>query len=312
MSRQRLTSRTAFDTSKVAAGEEGKKWVEPYDQNDTNHGKNDPDIDQYAEGDPEAWGEGVNKDNPAKDDSKRIETGHAPLVDKHAASEAIASARQLETRAVKCIIASQRMLPGAPDELIEKQASVLLQLPESGINSILDNQSSFAKMIAKAASDVAEDTEEKKEEPEKDEVPEEKEEKEASEGEVPEFLKKDKEDKEESEKKDDDSEDDSEEEKEEGTEKEANQNDPKAFYTGDSAADVEGAKPGKDKQEGKSEGKSVKASDESLLDQIFSTSVAGPKKGASKLSGMVKKQASESDPLSSLWGTAPDVSRHFQ
>ena len=166
MSRVRLTSRTAFDASKVAKEE---KVEDAYSQNNPDHAKNDPKEDQYVIGTPSDFAEDVNKDNLWKDDD-RVGTGHSKLVDKKAAAEAIASAREMEMKAVKCIIASQRMLPGAPDELIEKQASVLLSLPGEGIDEILSNQQNFAKMISKAASEIAEEVEEDKEDKEDKEV----------------------------------------------------------------------------------------------------------------------------------------------
>ena len=86
MSRNRLTNRVASDMkSKPGTQVEAKGSGvdnDPYDMNDTGHEKNDPSVSEYAKGDPEAWKEGVNKDNPAKDDQKREETGHAPLIDK--------------------------------------------------------------------------------------------------------------------------------------------------------------------------------------------------------------------------------------
>lgn len=302
MSRNRLTTRTAADMkSKPGALVEDKGSGIDNDtaaMNNPEHEKNDPSVNEYEKGDPSAWGEDVNKDKVNKDDQKREETGHAPLVDKHAAERAIASARKLEEKAVKAIIASQRMLPGATDEIIEKQAGILMHLPEEGLNATLTNQENLAKFIAKAAEDSSD-------EHEKGETPAE----EAKEEEA------------------------KEEKAEEGEEKDAakNQNDPHAFSAKEKlaalkaevaklekAAAEEEEKDEKDEKEAaakcdeKEEEK--EASDANLLDQIFSGVMPSPiKKGASKLSGMVKKEASSNagDELSSLWSSAPDVKDVF-
>jgi hypothetical protein len=310
MSRQRLTSRTASDMkSKPGTQVEDKGSGinnDVYEMNDTNHEKNDPKVDEYAKGDPEAWAEGVDKDNPAKDDSKRDEMNVAPLIDKHAA--AVADARRLEEKAVKAIIASQRMLPGATDEIIEKQAGILMHLPDEGLNATLFNQENFARTIAKAASEVATAAEEEEEEEkEKEEVEEEKD---ASEESLIEKLSsleeqistlKDQiksagEDEEEEKDSDKDASEEEEEEKEEEEKSE----------------EKEAGKKSEDEEEEACSKK--EASNDSLLDQIFSGVMPSPvKKGASKLSGMVKKEASEgsSSDLSSLWSSAPDVSEIF-
>lgn len=306
MSRNRLTNRTASDMkSKPGAQVEAKGSGvdnDVYNMNDTGHEKNDPSVSEYAKGDPSAWAEDVNKNNPAKDDQKREETGHAPLIDKHAAQEAIASARRLEEKAVKAIIASQRMLPGATDEIIEKQAGILMHLPEEGLNATLANQEGLARMVAKAASDSSEDTED-----------EDKEEKAAAEEKVEEKKEEEKAAAEEK------CEDKDEEEKaaSELSPKEKLANLKKQAEELEKQIEDEEKKPeekaaaedekSEDKEEDKKE---VEASDANLLDQIFSGVMPSPiKKGASKLSGMVKKEASSSgsSDLSSLWSSAPDV-----
>jgi len=297
MSRNRLTTRTAADMkSKPGALVEDKGSGIDNDtaaMNNPEHEKNDPSVNEYEKGDPSAWGEDVNKDKVNKDDQKREETGHAPLVDKHAAERAIASARKLEEKAVKAIIASQRMLPGATDEIIEKQAGILMHLPEEGLNATLTNQENLAKFIAKAAEDSSENEEDEKAEDEKP------------------------------------AEEAKEEKAEEGEEKDAakNQNDPHAFSAKEKLAALKAevaklekaAAEEEDEKEASAESKKedekeVEASDANLLDQIFSGVMPSPiKKGASKLSGMVKKEASSNagDELSSLWSSAPDVKDIF-
>ena len=306
MSRIRLTNRVASDMkSKPGTQVEDKGSGvdnDVFDMNDTGHEKNDPSVSEYAKGDPSAWAEDVNKDNPAKDDKKREETGHAPLIDKHAAEEAIASARRLEEKAVKAIIASQRMLPGATDEIIEKQAGILMHLPEEGLNATLSHQEKLAQLIAKAAEDSSEEDEEKEEEKEaaeEDKEEEKEEEKEAAE-----------EDKEEEKEEDKEASDEmTPQEKLASLKKQAEELEQQIKAAGEEEKEEEKEEKEAAEEE-KEEKKEVEASDESLLDQIFSGVMPSPiKKGASKLSGMVKKEASSSgsDNLSDLWSSAPDV-----
>lgn len=332
MSRDRLTNRVASDMkSKPGTQVEAKGSGvdnDPYNMNDTGHEKNDPSVGEYAKGDPEAWKEGVNKDNPAKDDKKREETGHAPLIDKHAAEEAIASARRLEEKAVKAIIASQRMLPGATDEIIEKQAGILMHLPEEGLNSTLAHQESLAQMIAKAAEDSSEDEdkEEEKEEDkdaateEKDAGKEEEEEEKEATTEEKDAVTEDKDAA--TEEKEEDKEAATEEmtpqeklaslkKQAEELEKQINAAEEKEEEACKKEAGEDEEKKEDDKEASSEKG--VEASDANLLDDIFSGVMPPPiKKGASKLSGMVKKEASAgSDGLSDLWSSAPDVSSIF-
>lgn len=379
MSRERLTTRTAEDLKAKAGTQVSDKGTgidnDPAAMNNPDHTKNDPKIDQYASGDPEKWAEGVNKDNPAKDDSKREDTGHAPLIDKHAAAEAVASAKRLEEKAVKCIIAAQRILPGAAEEMIEKQAAIFMHLPEEGLNATLTHQETLAKQIAKQAEDVSEEADKPKHDEDEPghEGKETKAEKATEEKAVTEAEK--------------EKEDDDDKKKKEATEilaakkkeledmkkkaseleKEitAGQNDPKYFYgkgkktkdasseedekddkkedkkedkaaasekcekcgkmpceckeddkKDDKSASACTQKEDEDKKDDKKEDKAateIEASDSTLLDQIFGEVTASEtKKGASKLSGMVKKQASEQvSDLAGLWASAPDVSNMF-
>ena len=290
MSRERLTTRVAGETKAI--------------DNDTaainnpEHTKNDPKIDQYAKGDPSAWGEDVNKDDVNKDDAKREDTGHAPLIDKHAAAEAVASARVLEAKAVKCIIAAQRILPGAAEEMIEKQAAIFMHLPEEGLNATLSNQESLAKMISKQASETSEEAKAegetvKQEEAEKKCNKEDEQKKEAAKKVMDDKKKK--------------LEDLKKEAADLETELTAGKKDEKVVEEEDKTAAV------KKDEKVEEEKEEVEASDGTLLDQIFGEVTASEnKKGAAKLSGMVKKQASEQvSDLQGLWATDPDVSNMF-
>jgi hypothetical protein len=342
MSRERLTSRTAEDMKAKAGAPVSDKGTgidnDAYNMNDTGHEKNDPKMDQYASGDPEKWAEGVNKDNPAKDDKKREETGHAPLIDKHAAAEAIASAKRLEERAVKCIIAAQRILPGAPGDMIEKQAAIFMHLPEEGLNATLTNQESLAKQIAKQASDVSEEAkaegeseeQEKKEkevEAAKKDMDDKKKkleelEKQASDlrreltaGQNADAMKNNPQGKKtekragEDEKPEEKKEEEKPEEKAAASEEEKKEEEKKP----EEKPEEKAAASEEEKKEEEKKPEEIEASDANLLDQIFGEVTASEtKKGAAKLSGMVKKQASEQvSELSSLWASSPDVSQMF-
>lgn len=130
--------------------------------------KKDPGQKYQGTGDnPSGWAEDVAKkdwDGQKRDEMNVAVPGSG--VNKNAA--AIKSARKLEERAVKCIVAAQRMLPGASDDLIEAQAADLMHLPEIAIANTLIRQEDLAKSFTKEAADAAkeeEKEEEKKEEP---------------------------------------------------------------------------------------------------------------------------------------------------
>lgn len=173
MSRERLTNRVAAEDMKAKPGTQVEAKgagvdSDSYDMNDTGHEKNDPKVDTYAKGDPSAWGEDVAAQNWAGQDKggeKRGPTGHAELIDKHAATEAVATVKALEKKAVKCMVASQRILPGAADDMIVKQAIDLMNLPEEAVNATLARQETLANSMKQAAAEEKE-PEEKKDEKE--------------------------------------------------------------------------------------------------------------------------------------------------
>ena len=360
--RNRLTQRVAADT----VADKGTGIMnDPYQVNNPEHEKNDPAIGEYAKGDPEAWNEGVNKENLWKKD-KRDPSTHIPEITAKMAAEAIQAGRKLEEKAIKCIVASQRILPGAVDATIESQAAELMNLPDNMVDSLLSRQEELAGSIAKAANATCEMTEEeKKKEGEKDAAKKEDEEDDDAEVEAA--------------KKEDDEEDDEEDAEVEAAEKKLQELQEQmtklaADMSGlekwreeqkakkgkkpeeeldaskkpeemmkeekDAAAPaLEGDKPEEKKPEekkpdakkpdakkpegemeitfGEGEGEEgAKDASENLLDDIFSSVIASDsKKGAKSLSGLVKKEASESrDPLKGMWDdrTPPDVSSHFQ
>ncbi len=153
-------------TNKVIAGMEGK---DVYNMNVPE--KKDPGQKYQGAGDnPSGWAEDPAKkdwDGQKRDDMNVAIPGSG--VNKNAA--AIKSARKLEEKAIKCIVAAQRMLPGASDDLIEKQAADLMGLPDLAITNTLLRQEDLAKSFTKAAADAAgeEEKEEEKVEEKKDE-----------------------------------------------------------------------------------------------------------------------------------------------
>jgi len=336
MSRERLTQRVAEDMkSKPNTQVEAKGSGidnDPYNMNDTGHEANDPKYDQYAKGDPSAWAEDPHMKNPAVDDGKREETGHAPLIDRRTASEAVAAAKKLEEKAVKCIVASQRMLPGASEEVIEEQAADFMLLPDTALNSTLERQEKLAKSIVKAAEENAEEAEESKEDIEDPEITAKKEklaslQKEAAElqkeleaGSACDKTSEDEEGEAEEEKKEEEKEAgdmpvEEEKEKEEAEEKKKEEE----KEAGDMPAEEEKEKEEaeeekKDKEKEATEEVKLATDNDNLLDQIFQTVTASEnKQGATSLKGMVKKEASKSDSndISKLWKTDPDVSEIF-
>lgn len=344
MARKRLTDKTA----EWLQSKPGKAVMDPgtgidndpYNMNDTGHGKNDPKMDQYASGDPSAWGEDVNKDGWWEGDEPRNKMNVAEMgngTPKNAA-QAIKAARQMEERAYKCIVASQRILPGAPDGIIEAQAMELLNLPASAIDNMLGRQEKLAKIIAEAAEKAAEDN--------NDDDEGEGDDNDAGGNKKSAGSKKKKEDMEEMEagsakkKKDLLSAKKAaiEELKAKLAEEEAKLNEDEEDTPSKPSKDVreqqddekDGKKPleatkvqQKDEEMMEEEAKSscksaskeieLTASSDNLLDDIFSSVTASEeKKGAKTLSGIVKKEASEGkDPLAGLWRSDPDVSSNF-
>lgn len=321
--RKRLTDKVAAD---VAEDKGSGIMNDPYQVNNPAHEKNDPDYGEYKKGDPEAWAEGVNKDNLWKDD-KRTETGH-PEVTAKMAAEAVQAARKLEERAVKCIVASQRILPGAEDSVIECQAADLMHLPDNMVDALLGRQENLANSIAKSAADASGEAEEEDEKKEKEagmsaeekkawkeKMDAARKKKEAAEAELAQLEKlagddsEDEEKEEESEEKSAGDEEDTETKRGRQPQEEG---DIEEDHSDKSAAEEEEEEE-EDKEE-KEEAEEKTAGD-NLLDDIFSSVTASEKKqGAKTLSGMVKKEASSgsNDDLSKVWSAPPDVSKHFQ
>jgi hypothetical protein len=286
-----MRQRISWDEKRVAAIE---KKADPYTLNQT---RMNPPADKYRTGDPSTWAEDVDMKNKWKNEG-RTETGHPAPADEasamapatpaapaapapeaqapeESAQQAVMAARKLEAKALNCITIAQRMLPGADDDMVEKQATELMYLPEKCVLSTLQRQVALATKLAgeeaeeaaeneTAEKQKAEDAEDKKAEDEK--KPEEEEKK----PEEPVTAKKEKEE-----------------------EKPV-----------DPAAPVAPAAPAPEAEV------NLSASDNDLLDALFADET--PKTGAKKLSGIVKQASSGGMSLDNLWALPPDVSSTFK
>ena len=151
--RTRLTSKTAAELMPVQAATDAPNQPNDVYVNDsrTVGNKNVPS----ANGTPETWNEGVQPaavlDKKHNDETNRNEMG---LID---AKAAVKNASELESKAVKCLVASQRMLPGAHRDVLEANAFDMMYLPSASIDGILSRQEGLARSIAASASKIAEE-----------------------------------------------------------------------------------------------------------------------------------------------------------
>lgn len=137
MSRTRLTDKTASEAVNDVYLNESR----------TEGNKNVP----MSNGTPDGWNETpVGTAETARlhtDDMNRDESNIV----------AIKKAADLESRAVKCLVASQRMLPGADRNTLEANALDLMHLPTASIDGMLFRQEGLARSIAASANKIAED-----------------------------------------------------------------------------------------------------------------------------------------------------------
>ena len=294
-----MRERLSWNQEKVA---EITKQADPYTMNHPEQAKGNNADKSYQDSkdNPSGWGEDQDKKHRWEGEG-RTETGHpAPQ-----AREAVVQARKLEDKALKCLTIAQRMLPGADESSMEDQATDLMFLPERAIMATLQRQTELAAVLASTKKDEEEEEEEvcAAAKAKKDEEAEEATEVEAAK------AKKDEEEEEEEvcaaakAKKD--------EEAEEVTEVEAAK--AKKDEEAEEATEVEAAKAKKDEEaEEATEVEECKEASQDLLDVLFdSAEVPEVKTGAKKLSGLVKKASSNSDPLSNIWDTPPDISSVF-
>lgn len=313
-----MRQRLSWDEDKVA---ELNKQADPYSMNQEH--KNPP-VEKYRTGDPSAWAEDPHMATPWKNEG-RTETGHpAP------ARQAVAAARKLEDKAIKCITVAQRMLPGASDEVIEEQATDLMYMPENAVMSTLTRQASLAESMVSAGDD--EDDEDEKEEKaaakkEEDYEDEDKKGKAAGDDEDDDEEEEDKSAGKDMKKEEEEEEDKSAKKEEKMEEEEEDKSAGKDMKKEEEEEEDKSAKKEEkmeEEEEDKSAGKEEKMEEEEegskkeadLLDVLFDTAEASSepetKTGAKKLSGMVRKASSGSSDLTGIWDTPPDVSKVFR
>jgi hypothetical protein len=145
MSRERLTDKTASEVVNDVYLNESR----------TEGNKNVPE----ANGTPDSWNETpVSKEETAKLNKEDVDNRDESNI------AAIKNAAELEERAVKCLVASQRMLPSASRETLEANALDLMNMPTASIDGLLSRQEDLARSIAASAQKIAEDCEEEEEE----------------------------------------------------------------------------------------------------------------------------------------------------
>ena len=277
-----MRERLSWNQEKVA---EITKQADPYTMNHPEQAKGNNADKSYQDSkdNPSGWGEDQDKKHRWEGEG-RTETGHpAPQ-----AREAVVQARKLEDKALKCLTIAQRMLPGADESSMEDQATDLMFLPERAIMATLQRQTELAAVLASTKKDEEEEEEEvcAAAKAKKDEEAEE-----ATEVEAAKAKK------------------DEEEEEEEVCAAAKAKKDEEA----EEVTEVEAAKAKKDEEaEEATEVEECKEASQDLLDVLFdSAEVPEVKTGAKKLSGLVKKASSNSDPLSNIWDTPPDISSVF-
>jgi len=306
--RERLTWRKDASQTKKA---------DPYTMNQQH--ANNP-VEKYHSGDPDSWAETPDARKPWADEG-RLETGHpapksdmapaapavpaapaapvapavpaGPMASEDQAQAAVKNARKLEDKALKCITIAQRMLPGADDQMIEKQATDLMYMPEQSVLSTLQRQAELAEKIAAEA--CPEEKDEKAETGKEPEAQPAAPEKEAAKD-----------------------------EKKPEKKPEEKPVEPAATPEAAPVAPEACVKADDKKDEKKPEEKPVdpnaapavpapamdkEASSGDLLDLIFAEE---PKSGAKKLSGIVKQASVSESRLDTLWDAPPDVSKAFK
>lgn len=147
MSRTRLTDKTAAE-----AGDN-----DLYTMNGARPTGNVNPGDKYEIGGPDQFGEtpistADTKKLHDKDVNDRNDQNIPNL--REASEAAIRTAAELEKKAIRCLVASQRMLPGAAQHIIEANAADLIRLPLASIDAILGRQEAFARRIASEAEEA--------------------------------------------------------------------------------------------------------------------------------------------------------------
>ena len=349
--RVRLTTKRAAEFEAFAADTTDVSKIDVYSQNDARPVESKRDGNGSGEafqksvditkGQEYPWGDQPLSEAETKalhdaDVKGRNKDTNIPEI-RTAFQQSIRNARELDDRAAKCLVASERMLPGASAMMHEANAMDLMFLPASSIDSILSRQAALAQDVVKIAEEAAAKIEDKEAgtlppalqaaiDAKKDGKPEENvEDKEAgfpaptAPDAAPAAIKPADADK--------DADKDASEDKFAALEATVNSLADKMANFFDKMQAAKGDKPA---DEPKAEdataeagqnapdafaglpGKTASSHDADVLDSIFSAAVPAKKSGAAQLSGMVRKASDSSEgDLTALWGSTPDVSAVF-
>lgn len=309
MSRDRLTQKRAGEENDVYT----MNGARPEEAKRGGNGSGDAFQREYQQGDTNSW-----KETPistqetsqiAKEDEKRNDMNIGDI--RLAYQELIRNNRAASEKCAKCMLASERALPGADEETLIANASDLMFLPEPALDAFLGRQASLAASMKAAAEEVEVEEEEKKEAatetPAEEEVVEEKEAAEEAAEEAPE-------------------------EKEAAVDRIAALEDKISQLHNIVLSMAAGKKetPAEEAEE-ESEAEETPAEEDGDMEIDFSDEKEASSKTASSAmdsldsvfqlvepkasfsSSMVKKASAGSadDDLSALWGSTPDVSAHF-
>ena len=98
-----------------------------------------PKVEKYETGSPESWNETPDMKKPwdAENSAGREETGHPKMKAQASYASMVREAKELETKAFRCIKMAETILPDAPVDVIEKQAVDFMTMSPNSVNSTL-------------------------------------------------------------------------------------------------------------------------------------------------------------------------------
>jgi len=149
MERTRLTDKKAGEVNDVYT----MNGARPDEAKRGGNGSGETFQKEYQTGDTSSWKEDpISTQETAKlntEDAKRNEMNLGEI--RMAFAQAIKQSSQMREHAAKCMIASERMLPGASQEALIANSSDLMFLPDSAIDGVLSRQASLALSVTSAA-----------------------------------------------------------------------------------------------------------------------------------------------------------------
>lgn len=153
MERNRLTTKKAGEAGAIN---------DVYTLNGARPTGNVNPADKYEIGGPDQFGETpLSTADTAKLHDKDVKdrdpnTNISNL--REAAVSAVRNAAETEKKAMRCLVAAQRMLPGADESVIEATAAdLLVNMPTAAVDALLMRQEAFARKIASDAGAVSTD-----------------------------------------------------------------------------------------------------------------------------------------------------------